>query len=95
MRRHPRVVLTGVLLCLVGGAIMLLAGADSRAAANPAQKCCFTNQRYTGVCEVVPGDDETCAGVLAYLNNPNSVGKGYCGNTAVRGGWAQVACDKK
>jgi hypothetical protein len=95
MRRHPRVVLTGAVLCIAGGAIMLLAGADSRAAAKPAEKCCFTNSRYTGVCEVIPGEDETCATVLAYLNNPHSVGKAYCGNTPVRGGWVQVGCEKK
>ena len=55
--------------------------------------CCFTNPRYTGVCKVVPGEDETCSDILAYLNNQNSVGKSYCGNTTIRGGWTQVACD--
>jgi len=55
--------------------------------------CCFTNPRYTGVCKVVPGEDETCSDILAYLNNQNSVGKSYCGNTTIRGGWTQVGCD--
>jgi hypothetical protein len=55
--------------------------------------CCFENPRYTGTCQVTPGPDESCADILAYLNNPNSVGKAYCGNTKVRGGWAQVDCD--
>ena len=55
--------------------------------------CCFTNPRYTGVCRVTPGPDETCADILAYLNNQSSVGKTYCGNTKVRGGWAQVECE--
>jgi hypothetical protein len=55
--------------------------------------CCFTNPRFTGVCEVTTGPDETCSDVLAYLNNQASVGKTYCGNTKVRGGWAQVDCE--
>ncbi len=54
--------------------------------------CCFENPRYTGICEVNPGPDESCGGILAYLNNPNSMGKGYCGNTDIRGGWSEVSC---
>lgn len=64
---------------------------DAMSAASAA--CCFTNPRYTGVCTVVPGDDESCASILAYLNNPNSTGKAYCGGTTVRGGWQQIACE--
>ena len=64
-------------------------------AATAAEPCCFTNQRYTGVCQVVPGEDETCASILAYLNTPNSTGKGYCAGTDIRGGWAQVDCQAK
>lgn len=83
-------------------AILLIAAA---AAATPAAECvdstdvvggdtcCFTNPRYTGTCEVTTGPDETCSDVLAYLNNQASVGKTYCGNTKVRGGWAQVECE--
>jgi len=56
------------------------------------QKCCFSNPRYSGTCEVVPGKDETCGTVLGYLNNPNSQGKTYCGSTTVRGGWQSVSC---
>jgi hypothetical protein len=55
--------------------------------------CCFTNPRFSGVCKVTPGPDETCSEILAYLNNQSSVGKTYCGNTKVRGGWTQVGCD--
>ncbi len=55
--------------------------------------CCFTNPRYSGTCEVTTGPDETCADVLAYLNNQASVGKTYCGNTKVRGGWAEIECE--
>lgn len=56
-------------------------------------RCCFTNPRYAGVCEVTPGADETCGSILSYLNNQASVGKTYCGNTKVRGGWSQVECE--
>jgi hypothetical protein len=60
------------------------------------ERCCYTNSHgYQGVCEVTPGEGETCASILAYLNNPQSVGKNYCGNTKVRGGWKQVPCDEK
>jgi len=58
------------------------------------QRCCFANPEYAGVCVVQPGEGETCASVLAYLNNPRSQGKSYCGNTSVRGGWKQVECPK-
>jgi hypothetical protein len=57
------------------------------------QSCCFENPRFSGTCEVTPGPEESCSDVLAYLNNPKSVGKNYCGNTKVRGGWTQVACE--
>ena len=57
------------------------------------EPCCFENPRYSGTCQVTPGPDESCADILSYLNNPNSVGKSYCGNTKVRGGWTEVACD--
>ena len=88
-----RVLTLTVLLCaapLVG-----VAGTndDPEPAAVSEQKpCCFENPRYSGTCEVTPGPEESCGSILAYLNNPNSVGKNYCGNTRVRGGWSQVAC---
>ena len=59
----------------------------------PAPACCFTNPRHTGVCEVQPQEGETCASILAYLNNTQAVGKAYCGNTAVRRGWTQATCE--
>lgn len=55
-------------------------------------RCCFANPRFSGICVVVPGPEETCATVLAYLNNPMSTGKTYCGGTDIRGGWRQVQC---
>jgi hypothetical protein len=61
----------------------------------PTTKCCFTNPGFAGTCEVEPAEDETCASILGYLNNPMSQGKGYCGNTTVRGGWQSVACKPK
>ena len=65
-------------------------GVESTSGSDP---CCFTNPRFTGVCSVTPGEDETCSSILAYLNNPNSTGKAYCGGTTIRGGWAQVDCE--
>lgn len=82
-RTLPTVIVAGALL-LAGVAI---------AAAEEREPCCFTNVRYTGVCQVVPAPDETCGSILRYLNDANSVGKGYCGNTNIRTGWARVACD--
>ena len=55
--------------------------------------CCFDNPRYSGTCQVTTGPDESCSDVLSYLNNQASVGKTYCGNTKVRGGWAQIDCE--
>jgi hypothetical protein len=62
---------------------------------DPRPHCCFTNPRYVGTCEVDPSQDETCASILGYLNNPQSQGKNYCGSTNVRGGWKQVPCEPK
>ena len=63
--------------------------------ASEATSCCFSNPRHTGVCVVEPGADETCASILAYLNNPQSQGKSYCGSSSVRGGWRKVSCKGK
>jgi len=62
---------------------------------DPRPHCCFTNARYVGTCEVEPAKDQTCATVLDYLNNPQSQGMSYCGNTTIRGGWQQVPCEPK
>ena len=62
---------------------------------DPRPHCCFTNARYVGTCEVEPDKDQTCAAILDYLNNPQSQGKSYCGNTSIRGGWQQVPCEPK
>lgn len=75
---------------LVGIALSL---AQTAGAAKP--PCCFTNPQYAGVCVVQPGEGETCASILDYLNNPRSQGKSYCGNTNTRGGWKQVVCPEK
>ena len=71
-------------------ALVLLAAAGSAVAAD--KTCCFTNVRYHGVCEVIPAEGESCASILAYLNDANSVGKGYCGGTNIRLGWTRVEC---
>ena len=78
-------------LCLSASVI----AAETEEAATIAQQgpCCFENARYSGTCQVTPGPDETCGDILGYLNNPTSVGKNYCGNTKVRGGWSSVSCE--
>ena len=86
----PAVVFIALALALVTPA-----AAEETVTENDGTACCFTNPRYTGVCKVTPGPDETCGDILAYLNNQASVGKTYCGNTKVRGGWAQVDCDSQ
>ena len=60
--------------------------------ADSAKSCCFSSDRYDGICRVIPGEGETCQSILAYLNNPMGMGKSYCGGTSVRGGWVQVDC---
>ena len=70
-------------------------GVGPRGAAQPPAgrpQCCYTNPQYAGVCAVQAGEGETCASIRAYLNNPTSQGKNYCGNTSIRGKWKQVKC---
>lgn len=56
----------------------------------PRDRCRYTNPQYAGACVVERAKGETCASILAYLNDPRSQGKSYCGNTSVRGGWIRV-----
>ncbi len=77
----------------VAVAVALFVAALPARAADAPKPCCFSNERYSGTCRVVPGNDETCDGILAYLNNPNSTGRTYCGGTNMRGGWIQMDCD--
>jgi len=78
-------------LTLVLGGLAVVAAAGEEEAG----PCCFTNPQYTGVCTVYPSEGETCADILAYLNNPMSTGKTYCGGTKIRGGWTQVDCQDR
>jgi len=77
----------------VASAVVAAEEPGSAAVSAEADACCFANPRYTGICQVTPGPDESCGEILAYLNNQASVGKTYCGNTKVRGGWTQVDCE--
>ncbi len=83
-RRGPRA-------WLVAG-LVLFAGIGISRAANTTEPCCFINDRYAGVCKVIAAQDETCASILKYLNSPNSAGKSYCNNTAIRGDWSSAKC---
>jgi hypothetical protein len=60
----------------------------------PKKECCFVNPDYVGVCSVTPAKDETCQSILKYLNTAGTVGKTYCGNSRIRGGWKIVPCDR-
>jgi len=87
-RIHRRIAgLAAVLALLLG----TRPGATSTQDAKRAP-CCYANTRYAGVCKVEAAPGETCAGILAYLNNPKSAGKTYCGSTDIRGGWTRVKC---
>lgn len=55
-------------------------------------RCCLTNFRYSGICEVRVGSGESCGDALSYLNNFQSAGQAYCGNSIIRGGWTLVRC---
>lgn len=86
---RKRILAAAILLALAGGG-----SGDPVRAADPAPRCCFTNPQFSGVCAVQPGEGESCATILAYLNNPQSQGKTYCDNTNVRGGWKRKRCEK-
>jgi hypothetical protein len=75
------------------GAVLLF-GAWGYAAVEEvkARPCCYTNPQYTGACTVQPAKGETCASILAFLNDPRSLGKSYCDNTSIRGGWVRTKC---
>jgi hypothetical protein len=90
MKREPRFTWRhlGIAVAVVAG---LGAPAPALVAA-PAQPCCFANERYEGLCRVIPAEGETCQSILAYLSNPMSTGKSYCGGSSVRGGWVLVDC---
>jgi hypothetical protein len=57
--------------------------------------CCVANPRFAGICKVELGPEESCADVLAYLNNAASTGRTYCGGTPIRMGWKQVECQEE
>lgn len=89
-----RIVLAAGLAAILGftssGPTLL---AEQDATPESKETCCFKNPAYSGVCKVQPVEDETCANILAYLNNPMAQGKSYCGGTKVRQGWAEVDCE--
>jgi len=86
-------VLTAFICAICLSAVGMASDDAASQTATQEEPCCFENPRFSGTCQVTPGPEESCADILAYLNNPNSVGKSYCGNTKVRGGWTQVDCD--
>ncbi len=91
--KSPSRIIAAIACILCLGALTAVAGTEDASTAIGQAPCCFENPRFSGTCQVTPGEDESCSSILGYLNNPNSVGKTYCGNTKVRGGWTQVSCD--
>lgn len=82
------------------GVVLVLAAATATAQTISGQvqtseggRCCLTNFRYSGVCEVRVQSGGSCGDALSYLNNFQSAGQAYCGNTIIRGGWTLVRCD--
>ncbi len=90
MRNHPWGTIRGLAV-----AIVALAATGAGRSAEAPEPCCFTNDQFAGVCRVVPAPDETCAGILGYLNNPASSGKAYCDSTTIRGGWVRAKCESE
>ena len=86
-----------LLLAAVGAALTLALSAPpaEERVQSPTEPCCFRNPAYAGTCKVQPAEDETCASILAYLNNPMAEGKSYCGGTTVRQGWTLVSCEEQ
>jgi len=96
MNRSWAVMLVIALGWVEGGLAAGTALAESgRSDSETPAECCFNNARYTGTCVVQPAVEETCAGILAYLNNPSSSGKSYCNFTEIRGGWKEIACPEE
>ena len=91
MNRWVRV-LVGLAIVAAAAAWMLSARPGDAGQNGDETVCCFTNPAFAGVCRVTPSGDETCESILQYLNTPHSTGKGYCGNTTIRGGWQRVDC---
>ena len=91
--KSPSRIIAAIACILCLGGLGAVAGAEDTSTAIGQAPCCFENPRFSGTCQVTPGENESCSSILGYLNNPNSVGKTYCGNTKVRGGWTQVSCD--
>ena len=81
-----------LLLALAGGPAVPPPQAAASAPSGAAARCCLTNPAYSGICFVTLGEKETCEGVLAYLNAPNTTGRTYCNSTRLRGGWEKVPC---
>jgi hypothetical protein len=85
----------GLVVVAVAGlfAVTMVRHTSAGVTGEAAEPCCFANPQYSGTCQVVPAEGESCGSILAYLNNPNASGKSYCGGTSIRGGWRQVSCE--
>jgi len=80
--------LTQIIGLLLVAAVLMTAPGQAQAQ----DKCCFNNYRFACGCAVVPSGTETCNSILSYLNSFDAVGRYYCDNTMVRGGWTTTVC---
>jgi hypothetical protein len=92
VKTHRRIIAVSISIMWFAG-VAVAADSEETQSVHGQQPCCFENPRFSGTCQVAPGPEESCGDILGYLNNPNSVGKNYCGNTKVRGGWTTVSCE--
>ena len=97
-KNWPMILLAAAAL---GGAVTAVAAprpevvTEAATVASEERSCCVANPRFAGICKVSLGPEETCQDVLDYLNNAQSKGRTYCGNTDIRMGWAEVECQEE
>ena len=78
-----------LLMLILPGTISIVQSQDTPQKESP---CCYSNPSYQGTCVVTPAEDETCGGILRYLNTVGTAGKTYCQSTRIRGGWQKSEC---
>jgi ketosteroid isomerase-like protein len=90
-----RSVFLAALIAVIAGVTLVPMPADAQGnvlSPVPKDRCCLTNFRFAGTCQVMPRQGQLCENILSYLNNFNSAGEDYCSSTYIRGGWTLVDC---
>ncbi len=91
-RRERTMQRASILRIFVAAALVAIA---MPAPSSADENCCFNNFRFAGGCMVVARGSESCTSIQSYLNSFDSVGKYYCDNTTVRGGWTLSDCQTR